>query len=190
MKDGRTRTKDRERGTMERRNRARERGTGNDRTWVINHTPANLFFLFMNLFNTFTLPVKFYSGKFFINFSKFLFKHVRISNFRCLLKATQFHVDCKNLLEQTKATKNVTDQLTRASYSIPLNIAEGSGKFSKPDRKNYFTTARASVFECAAFLEILYVDKKISRVEFFELNDVCEQMSRMLLKRLKTCRGD
>ncbi|PWH85221.1 four helix bundle protein [Brumimicrobium oceani] len=39
------------------------------------------------------------------------------------------------------------DQLGRASFSVTLNIAEGSGKFSKKDRKNYFTTARASIFE-------------------------------------------
>ena len=100
-------------------------------------------------------------------------------------KATQFHVDCKNLLERIKTSRNVNDQLTRASYSIPLNIAEGSGKFSKPDRKNYFTTARASVFECASILEILNVDQKISDQEFLALNDECEQMSRMLLKMIK-----
>ncbi len=100
-------------------------------------------------------------------------------------KATQFHIDCKNLLERTKSSRNVTDQLTRASYSIPLNIAEGSGKFSKPDRKNYFTTARASVFECASILEILCVDEKITQNDFLALNDECEQMSRMLLKMIK-----
>ena len=100
-------------------------------------------------------------------------------------KATQFHVDCKNLLTQITTTKNVNDQLTRASHSIPLNIAEGSGKFSSLDRKNYFTTARASVFECASILEILNLDKKIGDQEFLALNDECEQMSRMLLKMIK-----
>jgi len=41
----------------------------------------------------------------------------------------------------------VVDQLQRAAFRVILNIAEGSGKFSKPDRKNYFITARASVFK-------------------------------------------
>ncbi|MCC6818329.1 MAG: four helix bundle protein, partial [Bacteroidia bacterium] len=36
--------------------------------------------------------------------------------------------------------------------------AEGSGKFSKADRKNYYTTARASVHECVAILDILHDD--------------------------------
>ena len=34
--------------------------------------------------------------------------------------------------------------------SIALNIAEGSGRFSKPDRRNFFIISRGSVFECVA----------------------------------------
>jgi len=43
-----------------------------------------------------------------------------------------------------------------------LNIAEGSGKFSKADRKNYFVTSRGSVFECVAILDILNGEEFIS----------------------------
>ena len=38
--------------------------------------------------------------------------------------------------------KNLKDQLQRASTSITLNIAEGAGKYSKADKKNYYLTAR------------------------------------------------
>ena len=58
---------------------------------------------------------------------------------------------------EKKLERYVIDQLGRASFSVPLNIAEGSGKFSKADRKNYFTTARASLFECVAVLVILVI---------------------------------
>jgi len=56
--------------------------------------------------------------------------------------------------------KYVIDQLGRASFSIVLNIAEGSGKASLNDRKNYFTIARGSVFECVAVIDILKDEKK------------------------------
>ncbi len=49
----------------------------------------------------------------------------------------------------------VFDQLDRASTSIPLNIAEGNGKFTKPDRCRYFDHARGSALECAAALDVL-----------------------------------
>ena len=51
------------------------------------------------------------------------------------------------------------DQLDRASTSIPLNIAEGNGKFSFKDRARFFEMARGSALECAACLDVLLVRK-------------------------------
>lgn len=48
------------------------------------------------------------------------------------------------------------DQLIGAATSIPLNIAEGSGRVSFKDRNNFFRTARASSFECVAILAICH----------------------------------
>src|SRR5215475_12580174 len=50
-------------------------------------------------------------------------------------------------------------QLDRASTSIPLNIAEGNGKFSSKDRARFFEIARGSALECAACLDVLLVRK-------------------------------
>jgi four helix bundle protein len=63
-------------------------------------------------------------------------------NLEVYKKAKVFHLDCKNLILNKKLDNYVKDQLGRASFSIILNIAEGSGKFSKPDRRNYFVTSR------------------------------------------------
>ena len=79
----------------------------------------------------------------------------------------------------------VNDQLGRASFSVPLNIAEGSGKFSKADRKNYFTTARASVFECIAVLNILSDEDKISGSELQQMMNNADELSRMLFAMIK-----
>src|SRR5208283_4262491 len=48
----------------------------------------------------------------------------------------------------------LVDQLNRAALSIATNLAEGNGRFTKPDRKNFFTMARGSVQECVPLLEI------------------------------------
>ena len=37
----------------------------------------------------------------------------------------------------------LADQLNRALLSIATNLAEGNGRFTKPDRKNFFIIARA-----------------------------------------------
>jgi len=48
----------------------------------------------------------------------------------------------------------MVDQLRRASVSIPLNIAEGVGRFGQDDNHRHFVIARGSAMECAAILDI------------------------------------
>jgi hypothetical protein len=42
----------------------------------------------------------------------------------------------------------LTDQINRAALSISTNIAEGNGRFTMPDKRNFFGIARGSVQEC------------------------------------------
>lgn len=49
---------------------------------------------------------------------------------------------------------HLADQLGRASTSIVLNLAEGAGKFSKPDKRRYYLIAQGSTTECAAILDV------------------------------------
>lgn len=46
----------------------------------------------------------------------------------------------------------ITSQLIRAAYSVPSNIAEGMGRYSKKEFINFLTISRGSVEECKYFL--------------------------------------
>jgi len=52
---------------------------------------------------------------------------------------------------------SVLRHLEESSSSIALNIAEGNGKRSVPDRIRYLEIARGSALECAACLDVLVV---------------------------------
>jgi four helix bundle protein len=59
------------------------------------------------------------------------------------------------LLSTVEARAAAKDQLDRASTSVPLNIAEGNGKFAVRDRCRFIEIARGSGLECAACLDVL-----------------------------------
>ena len=100
-------------------------------------------------------------------------------------KAKLFHQNTKELISDKKLTSYEKDQLSRASFSIVLNIAEGSGRFSAKDRRNFFVITRSSVFECVAILDVLEDNNILSKEEFDNLENQADELSRMLYSMIK-----
>ena len=96
-------------------------------------------------------------------------------------KAKELNKGILRLVRDNKIDSYLKDQLKRASTSIVLNIAEGSGKFSKADKRNFYTTARGSTYECVALLELFNEDGIISKEIFSDLYSKHEELSKMLL---------
>lgn len=68
--------------------------------------------------------------------------------------------------------------------SILLNIAEGSGRFTKADKRSFYVNARGSAYESAACLQILksrglITDSKYSQL-YEVLNDIAKQLSALI----------
>ena len=53
------------------------------------------------------------------------------------------------------ASRDLRDQLERASASVVLNLAEGVGRATRADQARLFMIARGSAFECVAALDVL-----------------------------------
>ena len=106
-------------------------------------------------------------------------------NLEVYKKSKVFYKNCKVLIEQKKFNKVVNDQLLRASFSIVLNIAEGSGRFSKADRRNFYVIARSSIFECVAILDVLQDENIITLEEFQSYQSQADELSRMLFSMIK-----
>ncbi len=91
-----------------------------------------------------------------------LFDHEKL---RAYQEALKFAGWIDPIIERLPAKLAARDQLDRASTSIALNIAEGNGKRSHPDRCRYLGIARGSALECAACLDVLVARKKLATDE-------------------------
>ena len=81
----------------------------------------------------------------------------------------------------------LADQLNRASLSISLNIAEGNGRWTQADRKNFFGIARGSVHECVPLIELcrrrgLLQDEVCSALSE-ELETIAKMLSGLVRRR-------
>jgi len=72
------------------------------------------------------------------------------------------------------------DQLSREALSIAANLAEGNGRFTKPDRKNFFGIARGSVQECVPLLEVAGRQGLLKPERHEQLKADLEEIARML----------
>jgi len=84
---------------------------------------------------------------------------------RVYQEAIRFVNWANGILEEVPKGWAVHSQLDRASTSIPLNIAEGNGKFTVADRCRFFDTARGSALECAACLDVLVAKNKMGAAD-------------------------
>lgn len=97
-------------------------------------------------------------------------------------KAKELNKEVLKFIKENKQIDSyLRDQLRRASISTVINIAEGSGKFSKADKKNFYTTARGSVYECVSLFEIIFDENQIDRMSFNNFYQKFEVISKMLL---------
>jgi len=77
-------------------------------------------------------------------------------------KAKAFYLNIKSIINNLDLSRIYRDQLIRAALSIPLNIAESSGRSSPKDRRRFLVMARGSLFECIALIDVLLSEKQIT----------------------------
>ena len=71
-------------------------------------------------------------------------------------------------------------QLNRAALSIATNLAEGNGRFTKPDRRNLFTIARGSAQECVPLLEIVRCRGLVTELFMIAIEERPEVIARII----------
>ena len=85
---------------------------------------------------------------------------------------------------------SVSSQLDRASTAVPLNIAEGNGKFTERDRCRFFDIARGSALECAASLDVLVAKAVLTEKQIRAGKEILEGIVSMLVGLIRSNSSD
>src|SRR2546426_12740869 len=110
------------------------------------------------------------------------FDHEKLEVYR---EAVAFVARLSAILEGAVRVGEVKDQLDRASASIPLNIAEGNGKYGLKDRCRFFDIAHGSALECAAGLDVLVAKAKVTPDQVRPGKEILQRIVRMLIGLIK-----
>jgi four helix bundle protein len=97
--------------------------------------------------------------------------------------AKQYNKTIKQIIKEMKPDYVLADQLKRAVLSVLLNFSEGYGRFHKAEKRHLYVTARASVNECVACLDVLY-ENGIPK-ELLEQSETIAKMLSGLINRFK-----
>ncbi len=95
-------------------------------------------------------------------------------------KAKTYNKEINTILKQIVIDTTIKNQLKRSSLSIVLNIAEGTGRNTSADKRNFYIISRGSVFECVAILDLLKDDEILSEQLFQNFYEKSDELSRML----------
>jgi four helix bundle protein len=111
-----------------------------------------------------------------------MFGFQKLDVYQC---ATSFLALSAPLAERApRGYASLADQLRRGALSIPLNIAEGSGKFNK-DARRFYAIARGSALECAAILDAFESLAAISAAELAKGRELLDRIVAMLTVLLR-----
>ncbi|MEY2562696.1 MAG: hypothetical protein QOH88_889 [Verrucomicrobiota bacterium] len=116
-----------------------------------------------------------------------LFDHEKLHVYA---KTLEFVGWATTILERVPKSMAVHNQLDRSSTSIPLNIAEGTGKFTPPDRCRYYDSARGSALECAASLDVLVAKRVLPANEIIDGKMLLRPIVSMLVGLIKSVAPD
>jgi four helix bundle protein len=114
-----------------------------------------------------------------------LLTHENLDAYHCSIEFLA--VALRLLSHLPRGEREIRDQLKRAAISIPLNIAEGAGKPTNPDRARFHAIARGSAMERAALLDVCRIAGLIPQHEAEQGKELVTRIVAMLTRmcRLK-----
>ena len=81
--------------------------------------------------------------------------HAHVPKLDVYQRSIEFLAFASELVEELpRGSSERADQLIRAAESVPRNLAEGAGRWSKVDMSKHYEIARGEAMACAASLDV------------------------------------
>jgi len=81
---------------------------------------------------------------------------------------------------------SLVDQLRRASTSISLNIAEGSGRYAKGEKRQFYSIAKGSTYECVPLVSLFKDLGLFSSEQTDNFKETLQRIAKMLTKLVQS----
>ncbi len=105
-----------------------------------------------------------------------------LEKFEAFQIAKEYYWKCKLI----KLPRFLQDQFLRASSSIGLNLAEGSGKRTPADQRRFYSIAFGSLRECQAIIELERIEDKDLKKLGNQLGAILYTLSRKSIAENRT----
>ncbi|PKO04990.1 MAG: four helix bundle protein [Chloroflexi bacterium HGW-Chloroflexi-3] len=89
-------------------------------------------------------------------------------------------IDHAENLASNRKHYRLVEQLEAAATSIPMNIAEGKGRYSTKELKHFLMIARGSLYETMTLLEIFKQKSWIPEKDFLQLTQQAIEISKLI----------
>ncbi|MFP4517581.1 MAG: four helix bundle protein [Desulfovibrionales bacterium] len=104
-------------------------------------------------------------------------------------KAVAFGVEVINLVEKIETSRKhfrLLEQIESSATSVAMNIAEGKGRFSKKEFRQYCYVARGSLYETITLLIIMQNMNWISGEDYKQIEEQGIEIAAMIKGLIKT----
>jgi four helix bundle protein len=95
-------------------------------------------------------------------------------------------IDLIDEIETSRKHYRLIEQFESSCTSIALNIAEGKGRYSNKEFKQFLFIARGSLYETVTALQIFLKKNWIVNAKYQELYNEAEEINKMISGLIKT----
>jgi four helix bundle protein len=99
-------------------------------------------------------------------------------------------IDLTERLATERRHYRLVEQLEAAATSVPMNIAEGKGRFSQHEFKHFLYIARGSLYETMTLLEIFKLRNWIQPADYALLDEKSTEIAKMLNSLIRSIKSD